>query len=89
MIIYFLNAPFQVGKIAHDLKKCGETCFIKQCSLENIYFTGFSYFVKQRQRRDMCDVSLTELLIEYGVGVSVVNEYKVKRVDMDYFTDDM
>ncbi|MFC4803720.1 restriction endonuclease [Filifactor villosus] len=32
---------------------------------------------------------LAELLIEYGVGVSVVNEYKVKRVDMDYFTDDM
>ena len=30
---------------------------------------------------------LTELMIEYGVGVSTQKAYLVKRVDSDYFSD--
>ncbi len=31
---------------------------------------------------------LTRLMIEYDVGVTVARTYKLKRVDLDYFTDD-
>lgn len=30
---------------------------------------------------------LTELMIEYGLGVSVQNIYKIKRIDSDYFSE--
>lgn len=32
---------------------------------------------------------LTELMIEYNLGVSVVETYVVKRVDYDFFNDDL
>ena len=31
---------------------------------------------------------LTELMIEYGVGVSTQKAYLIKRIDSDYFSDD-
>ena len=31
---------------------------------------------------------LAELMIDYGVGVTTVAEYQIKRVDSDYFSDD-
>ncbi|EQD65587.1 mrr restriction system protein, partial [mine drainage metagenome] len=31
---------------------------------------------------------LAELMFEYGVGVSTVNSYDVKRIDSDFFEDD-
>ena len=30
---------------------------------------------------------LTNLMIEYNLGVSVQNVYKIKRIDSDYFSD--
>ncbi len=30
---------------------------------------------------------LTEYMIDHGVGVSVVDRYEIKKIDMDYFTD--
>ena len=30
---------------------------------------------------------LTELMIEYGVGVSTQKAYLIKRIDSDYFSD--
>jgi restriction system protein len=30
---------------------------------------------------------LTQLMVDYGVGVSTVGSYEVKKVDTDYFTD--
>ena len=30
---------------------------------------------------------LTEFMIDHGVGVSVVDSYEIKKIDMDYFTD--
>jgi len=30
---------------------------------------------------------LTELMIEYGLGVSTQKVYKIKRIDSDYFYD--
>lgn len=32
--------------------------------------------------------SLTELMIDYGVGVSTANTYEIKKVDSDYFVDE-
>ena len=32
---------------------------------------------------------LTELMIEHGLGVSIVRTYYVKRIDTDYFSDDI
>ncbi|WP_211249763.1 restriction endonuclease [Solidesulfovibrio alcoholivorans] len=31
---------------------------------------------------------LTELMIEYGVGVSVVQQYEIKKIDFDYFMEE-
>jgi restriction system protein len=31
---------------------------------------------------------LADLLIEYGVGVSTVVSYEIKKIDTDYFTED-
>jgi restriction system protein len=31
---------------------------------------------------------LTDLMFEYGLGVSTLNTYAVKRVDNDYFDED-
>ena len=31
---------------------------------------------------------LAQLMIEHNIGVSVVNEYKIKRIDSDYFSED-
>ena len=32
---------------------------------------------------------LTELMFDYGVGVSTVNSYVVKRIDSDFFEDEI
>ena len=32
---------------------------------------------------------LTSLMIEYGLGVSVQKVYKLKRIDSDYFTEEI
>ena len=32
---------------------------------------------------------LTKLMIEYNLGVSVENTYEIKRIDMDYFDDEI
>mgnify|MGYP007097658282 FL=1 len=32
---------------------------------------------------------MTELMIEYNLGVSVVETYVVKRVDYDFFNDEL
>lgn len=32
---------------------------------------------------------LTKLMIEYNLGVSVVTTYEVKRIDYDFFNEDM
>jgi restriction system protein len=32
-------------------------------------------------------VQLAELMFEYGVGVSTVNSYVMKRIDSDFFED--
>lgn len=32
---------------------------------------------------------LTKLMIEYGVGVSVLNTYAIKKIDFDFFDEDM
>jgi len=31
---------------------------------------------------------LADLLIEYGIGVSTIERYEVKKIDSDYFADD-
>lgn len=31
---------------------------------------------------------LTELMVEYDLGVSTQKVYKIKRIDSDYFSDD-
>jgi restriction system protein len=31
---------------------------------------------------------LTQLMIEHNVGVTISREYKIKRLDIDYFTSD-
>ncbi|MCH8303656.1 MAG: restriction endonuclease [Candidatus Marinimicrobia bacterium] len=31
---------------------------------------------------------LTDLMIEHDIGVSLVSEFKVKRIDLDYFIED-
>ncbi len=30
---------------------------------------------------------LSELLIDYNVGVSIVESYAIKKIDVDYFTE--
>ena len=32
--------------------------------------------------------ALTKLMIQYGLGVSVVHTYEIMRVDSDYFNED-
>ena len=31
---------------------------------------------------------LADLMIDYDVGVSVVNSYQIKKIDTDYFADE-
>ena len=33
-------------------------------------------------------VMLTQLMINYNLGVSIVHSYEIKRVDSDYFYDE-
>ncbi len=63
---------------------------------KGIFITTSSFSKEAREYADGLDsrvilidgVQLAELMFDYGIGVSTVNSYVVKRVDSDFFEDE-
>ena len=62
---------------------------------KGLFITTAKFSQKAREFADAQHIilvdgqKLTELMIEYGIGVSAQKTYCIKRIDSDYFSDNI
>ena len=76
----------EIQKFSGALRDVGGT---KGLFITTAHFTKEAQESAQRQNIVLVDgTQLTKLMIEYGLGVSTVATYDIKRLDSDFFSED-
>ncbi len=76
----------EIQKFSGALRDVGGT---KGLFITTAHFTKEAQESARRQNIVLVDgVQLTRLMIEYGLGVSTVASYEIKRLDSDFFSED-
>ena len=76
----------EIQKFSGALRDVGGT---KGLFITTAHFTKEAQESAQRQNIVLVDgTQLTKLMIEYGLGVSTVATYEIKRLDSDFFSED-
>ena len=88
--------PLVTSAFGFDGRNLSKNARVEPCAKKGVFITTSSFTkeaLASATKRAACIVlidgeKLATLMIDHGLGVSLVASYEVKRIDADYFAED-